>query len=175
MKAIRTIAAAALLALALAGCGAGDRTAAFQHISVLNGSSIAVHARRGPNAVISADGTLRIGDRDVALTPAQQALFKQYFDHALALRSDAIATGVAGAATAGSALRSVVSGLANGTPDKIGPAVEARAATVQARAAQVCDDLSALHSTQQAIAEQVVEFRPYAVIEAQPAGACNRG
>lgn len=179
MKAIRNITCATLLAVALAGCGSGGGGSnqlqlGFQHISVLDGTSIAVHARSGPDAIVSAAGTLSIDGKDVQTTPAQQDLLKRYFASVAALRADAIATGMAGVATAGTAIRSVVSGLANGTPDQIGPAVEARAATVEAQAAKVCNDLADVRSTQEAVAAQLAAFRPYALIDAQQVNDCGR-
>lgn len=177
MKAIRNSTCASLLAVTLAGCsGSGNNhlQLGFQHISVLDGSSIAVHARSGPDAIVSAAGALSIGGKDVPTTPAQEELLKQYFASVAALRADAIATGMAGVATAGTAIRSVVSGLANGTPDQIGPAVEARAATVEVQAAKVCNDLAEVRSKQEAVAVQLAAFRPYALIDAEQVSDCGR-
>jgi hypothetical protein len=165
--------ASVALAVALAGCDdhTGERST-FRHLSVLDATHVAVHARSAPDAVVSSDGSLGIGDQPVTLTPAQQALLKQYFDAAVELNDDAIATGAAGLATAGTAIHSVVTGLASGDPDSIGPKVEAQAAKVEARAGQVCIDLAALYARQQAVADSLVTFRPYATIEAQALDGC---
>ena len=176
MNTARHIACLILFAIATAGCSHdAENTSAFQHISVLSGARIAVHAHGGPDAIVSADGDMSIDGKTVAVTPPQRDLLKQYFAGAIALRNDALATGAAGVATAGQAIGGVVSGLVNGKPDEIGPAVEARAAKVEARAAKVCADLSVLRSKQEAIAGQLAAFRPYATIDAGQIGDCNRG
>ena len=174
MTTTRNITCLILFALATAGCRHDtENTSAFQHISVLNGTQIAIHAHSGPDAIVSVDGDLSVDGKTVAITPTQRDLLKQYFASAIALRDDALATAAAGVATAGQAIGSVVSGLASGKPDQIGPAIEARAAKVEARAAKVCADLSALRAKQETIAGQLAAFRPYATIEAGQIGDCN--
>ena len=163
-----------LLAFAMAGCSNDvGNTSAFQHISVLNSTQIAIHAHSGPDAIVSVGGDLSIGGKTVAITPTQQELLRQYFAGAIALRDDALATGAAGVATAGQAIGSVVTGLAGGKPDQIGPAIEARAAKVEVQAAKVCADLSALRARQEKIAGQLAAFGPYATIDAGQIGDCN--
>ncbi|MFI4970371.1 MAG: hypothetical protein ACHP7D_09200 [Lysobacterales bacterium] len=174
MNSIRTLISLVLLAAATAGCSdnAGHGQV-FRHISVLDADHIAIHARSGPDAVVSSNGDFSIDGKPVAVAPAQQALLKQYFNDAIALRDDAIATGRAGVATASKAIGSVVSGLASGNPDKIGAEVEARAAKVEASAAKVCADVTTLYSRQTAISAGVEAFRPYATIESPgTAGDC---
>ena len=174
MNSIRIIACVILAAVTTAGCSQDTgNTSAFSHITVLNSTHIAIHPRSGPDATVSVDGGLSIGGKMIAITPSQRNVLKDYFASAITLRNDALATGVAGVATAGQAIGSVVSGLASGTPDKIGPAVEARAAKVEVQAAKVCADLSVLRTKQEAIAAQLVAFRPYATIDAGPTAECN--
>ncbi len=176
MDSMRKIVGLILIALATAGCGrnAGN-TSVFSRISVLGNNEIAIHPSSGPDATVSADGNLVIDGKTVAVTPPQRDLLKAYFTGAIALRNDAIATGAAGVATAGQAIGSVVSGLANGKPDEIGPAVEARAAKVEAQAMKICVDLTALRTTQDSLASQLPAFRPYATIDAGQVAKCNPG
>lgn len=176
MNSMCKIASLTLIALATAGCGrdAGN-TSVFSHISVLGSNEIAIHARSGPDATVSADGNLTIDGKTIVVTAPQRDLLKSYFAGAIALRNDAVATGAAGVATAGQAIGSVVSGLANGKPDEIGPAVEARAAKVEAQAKKICVDLSALRTTQDALASQLSAFRPYATIDTGEVAKCSRG
>ena len=51
--------------------------------------------------------------------------------------------------------------------------VEAQAAKVEMRAAKVCASLTELYARQQALAESLDAFRPYATIDAQAAGDCR--
>jgi predicted trehalose synthase len=162
-----------MLAAATAGCDHGDGGSTFQHLSVVDANHVAVHARSGPDAIVSSDGALEIGGQAVMLTSAQQTRLKQYFDAAVLLHDDALATGAAGLATAGTAIGSVVAGLASGDTDSIDAKVEAQAAKVEARAAKVCADLTELYATQQAVAESIDAFRPYATIDAQAPGDCR--
>ncbi len=85
----------------------------------------------------------------------------------------AVATGTAGVATAGSLIGSAILGLANGKPDEIGPAGEARAGEVEAQASRTCVGLAALHVTQETVATPLDAFRPYATIDARQAAQCT--
>ena len=67
----------------------------------------------------------------------------------------------------------MVSGLASGKPDRIGSEVEAQAAKVEAAAMSLCRDLSVIQTEQTAIADQLAEFRPYAVIDARTVTDCH--
>lgn len=174
MTTTRNLTCLILFGLAMAGCSNDvGNTSAFHHISVLNSTQIAIHAHSGPDAFVSVDGDLSIDGKTVAITPTQRELLRQYFAGAIALRDDALATAAAGMATASQAIGSVVTGLAGGKPDQIGPAIEARAAKVEAQAAKVCADLSALRAKQETIAGQLAAFRPYATIDAGQIGDCH--
>ncbi|HET8940441.1 MAG TPA: DUF2884 family protein [Rudaea sp.] len=173
MKAMRNLFAALTLTLLVAACGDND-SSVFRHISVLDHSRIAVHAHNAADAIVTANGDLSIAGNNVVLTAEQRGLLQHYFAAVIALQADAIATGKAGAQTATTALGSVVSGLANGDPDKIGDDIEKQADEVDVAATKVCADLSAIQTNQDAIAAQLPAFKPYASIEAKQALECNR-
>lgn len=174
MNMIRTASLPVLLASVIAACSGGSGgQSVLPRISVVDDSHVAVHARGAPDAIVSANGTLTIADRDVAVTAQQQEALKRYYAGVVAIHKDAIATGKAGLGTAGTALKSVVSGLSSGNPDRIGSEVEAQAAKVEAAAMNVCRDLSVIQTEQTAIAEQLAEFRPYAVIDARSVADCR--
>lgn len=165
MKSIRIPTCLALL-VTLAACGRNESNGSFARFSEVDDSHVAIHARGVSDAVIAVDGSVRIEDKAIALTPPQQALLKNYYLGIRVLRRDAMATGAAGIATAGTAIASVVSGLASGDPDSIGRKIDAKAAKVEAAAATLCADIAALRSQQELIASQVAAFQPYAVIGA---------
>lgn len=172
MRNVHVVAVALLVAGVAVACSGGN-PATFQHISVVDASHIALHARHAPDAMVTADGALSIAGTPVAITPTQRDLLRQYFTDAIALRDDGLATGAAGAGIAAQAIGSVVSGLASGTPDKIGPEIEAKAAKIDEHVTKLCTDLAALHHGQQALAAQLAAFRPYATIEAEQVSGCN--
>lgn len=169
---IRNLTVPFALALTLAACESGQKNTSFTHFSVVDDTHVAIHARGAADAILAADGSLRIDGKTVTLTPPQQGLLEGYYHAIDGLRRDAIATGAAGIATAGTAIVSVVSGLASGDPDSIGPKVDAKAAKVDAAAAKVCADLAELRKQQEAIVVQLDAFRPYASIEASESEDC---
>ncbi len=174
MNTIRKASLPVLLASVIAACSGGSGgQSVLPRISVLDDGHVAVHARGAPDAVVSADGALAIADRNVAVTAQQQEALKRYYAGVVAIHKDAVATGKAGIGTAGTALKSVVSGLSSGDPDRIGREVQEQAAKVEAAAMSVCKDLSVIQAEQTAIAEQLAEFRPYAVIDARSVADCS--
>lgn len=164
-----------LAAATLVACDRDDHQVSVAQFISIHGDQIAVHAPGHADADINAAGDLRIADQNIATTTAERDLLKRYFTTAMALRDHGIATGKAGAAVAGQAIGSVVSGLASGNTDKIDSEVNASAAKVEAKVALICDDLGEIQSTQQALASQLEAFRPYALIKADEAERCRGG
>lgn len=161
------------LALAAAACNQKEGGSVFTYISVLDNDRIAVHAPSRPDAIVNAKGEISIANTAIATTSAQQALLVRYYSAVIVLRKDAIATGEAGTQTAATAIGSVISGLANGEPDKISDKVDAQAAKVNAAANQVCQDLAEIKSAQAAIADQLPSFKPYALIDEKTVHDCQ--
>ncbi|MEO7326628.1 MAG: hypothetical protein ABIW82_17540 [Dokdonella sp.] len=161
------------LAMLLAACGNNEKNGSFTHFSVVDESHVAIHARGVADAILASDGSLRIDSKAIAMTPAQQTLLEAYYRGVETLRHDAIATGAAGIATAGTAIVSVVSGLASGDPDSIGPKVDAKAAKVEAAATKLCADLAELRKQQEVIVAQLEAFRPYGLIDESDADDCK--
>jgi hypothetical protein len=165
----------AAVVITTAACSTESDSNSFTHLTPLNSRQLAVHRHNGPDAIVSATGELSIDGKTMDLNQAQKQLATRYFAGARTLRDDGFATGIAGASTALTAISSVVTGLASGEPDKIGQAVEAKAAKVEAQAEKVCRDLSELAATQDALAASVPEFKPYALISDKEVGDCRRG
>jgi hypothetical protein len=164
------------LVFAATGCSAAsDGDFSSSRLTMLDDQHFAVHAKSGPDAIVSATGELSMGGKQLALDRTQRDSAIRYFASASALRRDGIATGMAGASTAMTAIGSVVSGFANGEPDKIGPAVEAKAADVRAHAEKMCRDLRDLAATQDTLAASLPAFRSYALIESKDVADCHAG
>ena len=173
MSMIRTFALTLAVATILSGCYMrDDDSSVFNHITIHDGS-IMIHARSAPDAKITLAGDLSINGKVVTLTTDQHDLLKQYYAQVMALRDDGIATGKAGAAMAGQAIGTVASGLAHGNPDSIGPAIDAKAKGVEAKAMAVCNDVEALRAKQAVIASTLPAFKPYATIEANEVTDCR--
>lgn len=161
----------ALLATGLlAGCGNGSMMSDFGSTSIADGGIrvkhgvVTLHVSDAPNAVISADGELRIDGKAVATTPAQQALLKRYASSALAVREHGIATGEAGAAVAGAAIRGIAASITTGDSDQIDKHVDAKARQVDTEANKICMDITNIKAAQDALATDLPAFRPYAGI-----------
>lgn len=165
---------ATLLGLAAAGCTSSTEFDGGR-LTLTNDGQIALHAPAVPEALISPSGDLTINGKRVQLEQTQRDLVVRYFTSANAIREDGFATGMAGASTALTALGSVVSGLAGGEPDKIGPAVDAKAAKVQAHVEKLCRDLRELAATQDALAASLPAFKSYALIEHKDVNDCHAG
>ncbi|MEO7072611.1 MAG: DUF2884 domain-containing protein [Rhodanobacter sp.] len=171
-----------LAATLAAGCtNDGDHSSVgFGTTSFANGrikvsdNAATVHVKGAPQAVIGTSGSLQIGHDVIATNPAQQALLRDYYRHAAAVREHGIATGKAGAAVAGQAISSVAKGLASGNTDNIDQEIDAKAARVELEARKICLDLVGVKAAQDALAAQLPAFNPYAhVIDASATSDCK--
>lgn len=164
-----------VLAIATAGVGgcSGSHQVSIDDDITLSGDHVSLHVSGRPDAEISAAGDLSIGSTAVSVTPAQRELLKSYYNDAVAVRDHGIATGLAGANVAGTALSSVAKGLASGNTDKIDAEVNASADKVEAQAANICADLQRIHVTQDALSAQLEAFRPYATVAASRVDDCT--
>jgi hypothetical protein len=171
----------ALLATGLlAGCGNDSMMGNFGSTSIADGGIrvkhgvVTLHVSGAPSAVISADGELRIDGKAVATTPAQQVLLQHYASSALAVREHGIATGKAGAAVAGAAIRGIAASIASGDSDQIDKHVDAKAKQVDTEANKICVDIANIKAAQNALATDLPAFRPYAgIIHADESTDCK--
>jgi hypothetical protein len=178
---LRHLGFALLAAVVLAGCGNGSEMNNFGSTSIANGGirvhhgAATLHVSGAPNAVISADGELRIDGRIVSTNPAQQELLKHYAQAALAVREHGIATGKAGAAVAGAAIQGIAASIASGDSNQIDKHVDAKAKQVEAAANLICLDIVQIRIAQNALATQLPAFKPYAgILNASQVDDCNR-
>lgn len=151
-----------LLAPVLAACSSDRGSTSDQYVSFV-GDTVVVAVRGKPDAHVSANGDLRIGDDAIAIDSSQRALLKRYHGQVLAVRDDGIATGKQGAALGMHAIGTVMDNLVAGTPDKIDQDMNSRGKAVEATADRMCSDLGRLKATQDEVVAQVPAFRPFAV------------
>lgn len=173
-----TLAAVALTVVMLTGCqqsqADGTHFSVFQHFSIEDGN-VAIHSPTAVDAMLSAAGELRIDDKMVVVTPAQQALLRQYHAAIVQLRGDALSIANEGKAMARTAIGEVARGLASGNPDQIGPNIEAQADKIEASATAICLRLATVQTMQGAIAATLPAFKPYATIKDHDSSGCSDG
>lgn len=176
----------ALLATALlAGCSGSD-----DHLTLINGSNtsiengairvegsqIVLHPEHGASATIGSSGDFAVDGKPVNITPAQRALLLQYYASAAAVREHGVATGKAGAAIAGEALKGVASSVAGDDGKSTEDRVNAQAAKVKQAALKICDDLEQIRNAQDQLATQLDAFKPYGqLIIADSVSECRKG
>lgn len=165
MKPILSITGSILLAATLAACSPGIHD--FGHSVAFQNGELVAHASGQPNAYISADGSLRIGNRAIDTTPQQRALLKSYYGESKTLVDAGVATGKAGAELGVHVIGDTIHGLLSGKSDQAQQNIEKQANAIDATAQKLCSSLNQLRSTQQVIAAQLPAFKPYQPIGKQ--------
>jgi hypothetical protein len=168
----RVIGLLAMTAL-IAGCGkesGNTNVISFRSGSLVNGGitllnkEVTLHVQSTPDAVINAAGDLSIDQHPATVSAAQRALLQDYYRNVLAVNEHGIATGKAGAAIAGQAIKSVVKGIASGDTDSIDKDIDAKSQKVTQEALKICQDLANIKTAQDSLAVQLAAFKPYAGI-----------
>jgi hypothetical protein len=176
----------ALLATALlAGCNSsgdhltlinGDNTSIENGAIRVEGSQIVLHPEHGAPATIGSSGDFAVDGKPVEITPAQRALLLQYYAGAAAVREHGVATGKAGAAIAGAAIKGAVSSVAGGDGKSTEDRVNAQTDKVKQAALKICDDLEQIRDAQDQLATQLEAFKPYGqLITADSVSECRKG
>jgi hypothetical protein len=167
-----------LVAVALlVGCNDPDghtgSTRMFDGRISLHDGQVTLSAKRAADASIDQTGHFSIDGHLVPTDAAQQALLLQYYQAVAAIREHGIATGKAGAAMAGEAIKGVAQGMASGDADAISQRVENQSKQIELAAAKICQDLSTIKHAQDALATQMPAFKPYADIASGDAEDCR--
>ena len=168
-RVIGLLAATALIA----GCGkdsGNTNVVSFRSGSLVNGGitlqndEVTLHVQSAPDAVINAAGDLSIAQHPTTVSAAQRVLLQDYYRNVLAVNEHGIATGKAGVAIAGQAIKSVVKGIASGNTDNIDKDIDAKSQKVTQAALKICQDLAGIKTAQDSLAGQLAAFKPYAGI-----------
>ncbi|WP_273454391.1 hypothetical protein [Nevskia ramosa] len=183
---LRTLAPAALLFVALlAGCDDDDHrrhqpTYGDHHdpgdgAIGLDGDTVVIEAGGQPElARVGLDGALSIGETGIETSPEARTALKAYSAAAVAMKTHAIAFGRAGVGFGFDTLRDVVDGLMEGRKD-VGSEAREGAEVLVVRARDLCGRMEAVQVAQQAAAEAVPAFAPYAVLDAAQVRDCFEG
>lgn len=179
---------AAFVAVCLVGCGrsdpgtdarASDEDPLDSIIGVgnlrISSDTVTLREAGEPDARILPGGRLLIGEEEIPVTESQSAHLREYHGAAMLLRGHAKDTGIAGAKVGVAAVGAVIDGLMKGDPDSIGPRVEAEAEKVKQAALELCEDIAVMRKAQDALAADLVAFRPYATLEESDEIDCRDG
>jgi hypothetical protein len=144
-------------------------------IAVADSSSDDNRAPRLPRAQITPQGDLLIGDKPVALTPAQRTMVLDYRRQLIEIGTQGIAIGKQGAALGMNAAREAIAGAFSGKPEQeIRQRVEAKASGIREAAAKLCDRMPALMESQQKLAASLPAFKPYATLTSAKIDECRK-
>jgi hypothetical protein len=141
-------------------------------VSLKNGS-VVIKIKGHDRARVSGEGKLSIGGADVAVTPQAQAALAQYNADGVAFTDQAKDLGVESADFALHTIGQVFKGLLHGTADEAGSEADRGAQVIDAKARLLCQRLDEWRKAQDAAAQAVPEFKPYAVIDADEARECD--
>lgn len=149
-----------VFAALLAACSPEIHGITGYNMDFRNGQLV-LHAPGRPDATVSANGGLRIGDHTVAVTPSQRALLKDYFSESKVVMEASIATGKAGAKFGTHAAGNAIKSIFTGDSEQVGQPINAKAQAIAASAERICTGIRHLHASQRAITAQLPEFKPY--------------
>lgn len=161
MNKLIPVAASLFLTATLAACSPGINTPG-QRIT-FDSAGMVVHARGEPNAHVSAKGDLSIGDKPVAVTPAQRKLLQQYYQQASGAMGSGVAMGKQGVAMAESGLHDAFASIFHHDSDAAEKKMDAQSQKIEASADALCVQIKTLGETQAAVASALPAFKPYAV------------
>jgi hypothetical protein len=136
---------------------------------------VTLHSQSNDNAEITAEGDLGIDGKNITVDAGQREALKHYYLAATAVREHGIATGKAGAAMAGEALKGVASSLASGDSRAVDKHVDAQSKQIEDAAMKICQDIADIKIAQDSLAGSLPAFKPYAgIIKADAASDCRK-
>lgn len=127
-----------------------------------------------PDAEITPEGDLLIGGKSVALSADQRALLAAHRTQLVGIATEGVQIGRQGVDLAGKAMKSALFAVLTGNEARFERKMEAEASKIEASALKLCDRLPALLASQNAVAEAVPEFKPYARMDQSDIAECAR-
>ena len=159
---------------ALGGCQRSE------DVSV-DGNRVVLHPPGTSSATITANGSFSVGQKEVALSADQQALFTQYHDAVVtvhrdrdAIKNEGMAIASDGLHLAGKKLRNVLAHSASTAQEseKIAATMQTKGQSIGKTALTLCKEAQDLQRLQGTLATQVEAFKPYADVNAAPGVNC---
>lgn len=155
-----TLAGAVLITAALSACSPGIHTLGSS--ITFDSSGMVIHSPGHPDAHVSRDGTLSIGDKAIAVTPAQRQLLARYYGEATVVMESGEALGKHGVSMAARGIGDAISSIFHHDSSTADKRMEAESKVIESAAGKLCADVKALGATQNAIAAEIPTFAPYA-------------
>lgn len=167
-----------LLAISFSACG---HAASSHHgymvfdsgsVSLKNGA-VVIKVKGHDQARVSGDGKLSIGGTDVSVSPQAQLALAKYNADALVFTDQAKDLGLESANFALHTVGQVFKGILHGTVDQVGEETDRGSKVIEAKAQLLCQRMDEWRVAQDAAAQVVPEFKPYAVIGVDDAKDCS--
>ena len=128
-----------------------------------------------PKAEITPQGELLIAGKHVAATPVQHALLLDYRKQIIGIAETGMDIGAQGADLGVTAAKQALWGALAGKSDKdIEASIKPQTDKIEAAAARLCQRMPDLLSTQQKLAAEMPEFRPYATMQQKDVDDCGK-
>ena len=140
---------------------------------VINGARIGGGDDSLPRAEISPQGDLLVDGKPVPVDEAQRKLLLEHRANVIAVAEAGIAIGMQGARLGSQAASGALASVFSGKSDEFEKRMEAEGAKIEAEALKLCDHLSPLLSSQQALAAALPAFQPYATLEQSDIDDCR--
>lgn len=169
--------------LALAGCGGKDdgsdlslaETVAREVREEMATENLDLGRGKGlPRAELTPEGEMLIDGKPVGLDPAQRELAIAYRGNVAAIAEAGVGIGMQSAELAKESLGIAINGLLSGEGTAaVEENTKEKAKEIEAVALTLCDRLPELYQSQQALAEAVPEFAPYADMDESDIDDCH--
>lgn len=135
--------------------------------------TLSAHDRSLPKAEITPAGDLLVDGNAVQVDANQRALLVRYRAHIADLAVAGADIGIQGAELATKAMGEALRGVVSGETDGMDKRIEAEAEKIEVQARLLCERMPAMLQTQQALAQALPEFRPYATMDADDIRDCR--
>lgn len=141
---------------------------------MLRGDDVVIAPENADQARITTAGDLLISDRPVRVTGDERALLKRYSANMHAIQQHGIAIGRHAVDMVGGMVGLLVTDLLSASDDKqMDRDMRAKAEPLQQEALQLCTAVREQKQLQDAIADELPAFRPYAVIDTDTQDDCH--
>ncbi|MGB9428869.1 MAG: hypothetical protein WCC11_03170 [Gammaproteobacteria bacterium] len=141
----------------------------------LDHGDVIIHGNDGTRARIMPDGTLLIAGKLQAVTPAQKQQLIRYVTMVKDMEIQGERLGLAAPGFALHVIADAFDGVFSGkSDDQIDKDANSRAHDFAQKALPICNDVQTLQQIQDSLRAGIPAFKPYAVIEGNDAGNCER-
>jgi len=141
-------------------------------VSLKNGT-VVIKLKGHDQARVTGEGKLSIGGTEVTVSPQAQVALARYNADAVVFTDQAKSLGVESADFALHTIGQVFKGILHGSTDQVGDEADQGAKLIEVKARLLCQRMDEWRLAQDAAAQVVPEFKPYAVIGADEVSDCD--